>query len=244
MSIAQTPSLNLLNRLTVVRDKFNSCSSLAAIVIEMDTITIGRIGFWVKDTAYKLCTIKVSKSDGSIFIGFNLGTQHVNRGIAGPKITYHPDGNTWLTADLQRRIVGREFIDNASATHITGLNFNPKGHVHIKGQDYKPQPSFNEIEEGKLIVKLKNGVELFDLHGTADYSSHFAVENNSDKLNMTNMLKGEKYFGIRTDSFLAVNCKYAAEESNATLFQYPHPSRDITISAMIKNTTRVPENTE
>jgi hypothetical protein len=212
--------------------------------------TIGRIGFWAGEIAYKLCTIKVSRNDGSIYFCFSFGTQHVNQGIAGHKITYHPDGNTWLTADLQEKIVGRKFIDTASVARMTGLSIASKGRVYVKGKEYELQSSFDEIESEKLVVRLKNGAEFFNIHSNNDYDAYFAIENNESKLSMTSMLHSEDYFGIRIDFFLSVKSRCAEFEDavirkgGITSFQYSHPSRDLTIFATIKNTTKTPKNEE
>lgn len=210
--------------------------------------TIGRIGFWVDDTAYKLCSVKISKNDGSLYIGFSFGTDYVNRGIAGQKITYHPDGNTWRTVQLQEKIVGQKFIDDASTTRIEGLNFSAKGRIYAKGENYEKQPSFDEIEKESLVVQLKNSSEFFNIHSNNDYKSYFAVESKPDKLKLSNMLQGHDYFGIKTRFFLVVNSRRAefkdAVKYNDSLmsFEYPHPSRSITIFAVIENTTETPKN--
>lgn len=212
--------------------------------------TIGRIGFRAKGTAYKLCTIKVSRNDGSLYFCFGLGTEHANQGIAGHKITYHPDGNTWLTADLQEKVVGKDFIDKASAAQMAGLAFGPKGHVYVKGKDYELQSSFDEIENEKLVVRLKNSAEYFNIHNQEHYGSYFATENSTNKLNMTNMLDSKDYFGIRIDFFLSVKSRCAEFEDavrrkgGVVSFQYAHPSRDIAVFATIKNTTKTPKNTD
>ena len=209
--------------------------------------TIGRIGFSVESMEYKLCAIKVSKKDGSVYIGFSFGSYHANQGITGQKITYHPDGNTWLTADLQEKIVGQDFIDAANSAQMIGLNFNNRGHVYVKGQDYEKQPSFNDIEREKLVVELRNGAQLFDIHHNNDYSSNFATENNPTKRKMTNILRGEDYFGMKNRFFLVANDRCtefeSAVQSNDSLvaFGYPHPLRSITVFATVENSMEQPK---
>lgn len=131
--------------------------------------TIGRISFWVDDTAYKLCSVKISK--------------------------------TWLTVQLQEKIVGQKFIDDASTTRIEGLNFSAKRRIYAKGENYEKQPSFDEIEKESLVVQLKNSSEFFNIHSNNDYKSYFAVESKPDKLKLSNMLQGHDYFGIKTRFF-------------------------------------------
>lgn len=209
--------------------------------------TIGRIGFWINDTPYKLCTIFLGKSDGSIYIGSNFGRDYEGQGLSPAKITYHPDGSSWVTSDLQESVVGQDFIDQANSTNIKNLSIK-NGRIYAKGETYQQHPSFENIEADHLVVRLLNSIDFYDIHRGKNYEREFVVENSTKKLNATSMLDGSNYFGINIKFYLAEKSRRSElndaldDNPDCEWFKFDIPSRGFSIYVVLSNTNETPRD--
>lgn len=210
--------------------------------------TIGRIGFWIDDTPYKLCTVFLGKSDGSLYIGSNFGRNYEGGGLSPAKITYHPDGGSWVTSDLQESVVGQDFIDQANSTHIKNLSIK-NGRIYAKGETYQQHPSFDEIETKKLTVRLLNSCDFYNIHTGEDYGREYVVENSTKKLKLTSMVNGRDYFGINIKFYLAEKSRQPEldgvlnDNPDCEWFKFDVPGRGFSIYVILSNTSETPGGT-
>lgn len=206
---------------------------------------LGRVGFWIDNTPYKLCTIFVGRSDGSLYVGSNFGNEYADRGLSPAKISYHPDGNTWVTSDLQESVVGREFINTANSASTKNLTIG-NGRVYAKGKKYIQHPSFDDIEKDRLVVRFSNGITFYNIHGSDDYSSEFVIESKTKKLSATNMVQGRNFFGINMRFYLAEKSRHLELEDvfnskpECEWFKYDLPGRNFSFYTSLTNTTETP----
>jgi len=114
----------------------------------------------LKDKVYKLVTIRVG-SDGSLYMGMPLGRKYSKQGLSAPKITYHPDGNMWVTSEIQSRYLSEKDAKSLPDGDWQGKGLSIKNKkVYVRGLNHTATTPLAHI--GKLL-SLNKGIQYFNL---------------------------------------------------------------------------------
>lgn len=122
---------------------------------------IGKLYIRLNGGLYKIARIKAG-SDGSIYIATPLGVMHKGHGVDGNKFTYHPDGKSWLTSELQLKNIDTAEVDNVlrrlEGWKSSGLGLK-NGKLYTR--DFDVKVPLADVQE---ILNLKYAISYKDIH--------------------------------------------------------------------------------